>query len=441
MAEVESDFDAIVVGAGPAGSVAALELARAGKSVLLVERGNYVGAKNMTGGRIYSHCLRGIFPKTFDQIPFERKVAHERIALMASDACLTVDFLSEELMKEGQESYTVLRAPFDEWLANQAEEAGAEVVCGITVERLLKDIDGSITGTIGKVYGIQAGEDELTSKVVVLCDGANSLLAHDAVGCAVPKPDHMAVGIKQVLELDARDIEQRFQCEPGEGAAWLFAGDATRGAFGGGIIYTNRDSLSVGIVVGIEAVIKAGAISVYQMLEDFKRHPAVAPVLKGSKVVEHSAHMIPEGGFDEMPPICGDGVVLAGDVAMMCVNVGYTVRGLDYAIAAGMTAGRECAKAIDADDTSMAGLKRYANALDDSFVMSDLRQFRDAPAFMTGFDRIFNGYPEMARDMMNSMFVVNGMPVQPIRRTVTAAAKKIGYMNILRDVRGALRSL
>ena len=52
-----ADFDAIVVGAGCAGSVAAYELASAGKSVLVVERGNFAGAKNMTGGRIYSHAL------------------------------------------------------------------------------------------------------------------------------------------------------------------------------------------------------------------------------------------------------------------------------------------------------------------------------------------------------------------------------------------------
>ena len=50
-----ADFDAIVVGAGCAGSVAAYELAKAGKEVLLIERGNFAGAKNMTGGRIYAH--------------------------------------------------------------------------------------------------------------------------------------------------------------------------------------------------------------------------------------------------------------------------------------------------------------------------------------------------------------------------------------------------
>ncbi len=109
----------------------------------------------------------------------------------------------------------------------------------------------------GKVIGIFAGEDEITADVVVLCDGANSLLAEQAVGAARPSAAQMAVGIKQVYELP-EEIEKRFQCNPGEGTAWLFAGDATHGTFGGGIIYTNKDSISLGIVAGIEATMNQG---------------------------------------------------------------------------------------------------------------------------------------------------------------------------------------
>ena len=138
-----ADFDAIVVGSGCAGSVAAYEIAKAGKSVLVVERGNFAGAKNMTGGRIYGHCLRAVFPDNFDEIPFERKVSHERISLMSPNSNFTIDFTSEDLLKDGQESYTVLRAPFDQWLAEQAENAGAEYICGIAVEKLIKDENGN----------------------------------------------------------------------------------------------------------------------------------------------------------------------------------------------------------------------------------------------------------------------------------------------------------
>ena len=430
-----SDFDAIVVGAGCAGTVAAYELAKAGKSVLLVERGNYAGAKNMTGGRIYAFALREVFPDFESEAPLERKITHERISLMAPDANLTVDFSSDEMLKPGQESYSVLRGTFDQWLAGKAEEAGAECIYGIAVEELVKDEHG-------KVVGVRAGEDEITAEVVILCDGVNSLLTEQAVGAKRPPASGVAVGIKQVIELPASVITDRVLAgSDDEGAAWLFAGDATHGTFGGGFMYTNRDSISLGVVAGIEATMNHGKAPVYQMLEDLKAHPSVAPLIKGGKVVEHSGHMVPEGGLGIMPPLTGDGVMLAGESAMMCINLGYQVRGMDFAAAAGMHAGREAAKAIDAGDTSKAGLQGYVKALENSFVLKDLRQFSKVPAFMEGFTRMFDGYPQMARDMMNKMFVVDGTPVQPMKKSMMPIVKEVGVMNLAKDVMGAMKAL
>lgn len=430
-----ADFDAIVVGAGLAGSVAAYELAKAGKEVLMVERGNFAGAKNMTGGRLYAHSLKKVFPDFEKEAPLERKICHERISLMTSDSNFTIDFSSDAMEDESQASYSVLRGPFDQWLASKAEDAGAEAIYGIPVESLIRDESG-------KVCGIKAGEDEITAEVVILCDGVNSLLAQEAVVYSKPPASQIAVGVKEVFELDEQTIDDRLLCNPGEGAAWLFAGDATHGVFGGGFMYTNRTSISLGVVAGIQACAStANATPVYQMLEDLKKHPAVAPLIKGAKVVEHSGHMVPEGGINIMPPLIGDGVMLAGDSAMMCINLGYMVRGMDYAIAAGQMAGQQAVKALDAGDTSKAGLQGYVDALEQSFVLKDLRQYKDEPAFMENFDRMFNGYPVMVRDIMNSMFVVDGSPVTPMKRNVMPIVKRMGIMNILKDVRGAMKAL
>lgn len=430
-----ADFDAIVVGAGCAGSVAAYELAKAGKSVLMVERGNFAGAKNMTGGRLYTHSLERVFPDFREDAPLERRITHERVSLMAEDANFTVDFTSSAMQVEGQESYSVLRGPFDQWLASKAEDAGAEAIYGIAVEKLVKD-EG------GRVLGVKAGEDEITAEVVVLCDGANSLLSEQAVGAKRPAPKQMAVGIKQIFELPINVIEDRVLANEGDGAAWLFAGDATKGTFGGGFMYTNKESISLGIVAGIEATMNHGKTPVYQMMEDLKSNPAVAPLIKGAKMVEHSGHMIPEAAIKGMPErLVADGVLIAGDNAMMCVNLGYQVRGMDYAIAAGQIAGQQAAEAIDAGDTSAAGLSRYVSALEESFVMKDLRQFKNVPAFMEGFTRMFDGYPQMLRDVMNGMFIVDGSPVKPMKQTVMPAVKGIGIVNILKDARGAMKAL
>ena len=272
----DADFDIIVVGSGCAGAVAAYVAASAGKSVLVVEHGNYAGAKNMTGGRIYSHSLKEVLPDFEAEAPLERKITHERIAMLNSDSEMTIDFTSPVLAEKGKDSYSVLRGPFDQWLAEKAEEAGAEYICGIAVEELLKD-------EAGKVVGIRAGEDEITAQVVIVAEGTNTLLSERCLGNPRPAPHQMAVGIKEVFELPAGVIEDRFLLPEGEGAAMLFVGDCTHGKVGGGFLYTNKDSISLGLVATISTAADGGNDTpVYQMLEDFKNHPAVAPIIRGA---------------------------------------------------------------------------------------------------------------------------------------------------------------
>lgn len=430
----ERDFDAIVVGSGCAGPIAAYELAKAGKSVLVVERGEYAGAKNMTGGRIYTHSLRKVFDaKILATAPFERRVVREQIALMAPDTTFTVDFESGKMKDPASESYTVLRSPFDQWLAEQAEEAGAEYIYGIPVELVIKEGN--------RVIGIRAGEDEITAHVVILCDGVNSLLTEEAVGYKRPAPNQIAVGIKQTFALPASVITDRcLTNSDDEGAAMLIAGDATKGNFGGGFMYANKDSISLGLVASIEDVSKS-RYPIYQMMEDLKAHPGIAALIRGGQLVEHSGHMVPEGGLNIMPPLVGDGVLIAGEAAMMCINFGYAVRGMDYAVASGQIAGQSAVQALDNEDTSEVGLGCYAEALEQSFVMKDLRSFANTPQFLEHFDRMFIGYPEMVGAIMEEMLIIDGAPAKHVKNMVLPKVKELGYMNIFKDLRGAMKAL
>lgn len=431
----ETDFNIIVVGSGCAGAVAAYTAASAGKSVLVVERGVFAGAKNMTGGRIYSHSLKKVFPDFEREAPLERKITHERMAFMDPASQLAVDFTSPELAEEGRDSYSVLRAPFDQWLAEKAEEAGAEYICGIAVEELLKD--GS-----GKVCGMRAGEDGITAQVVILAEGCNTVLAERCLGNARPKPSQMAVGVKQVFELPSGVIEDRFLLPEGEGAAMLFVGDCTHGSVGGGFLYTNRDSVSLGLVATIaNAADGANEVPVYQMLEDFKNHPAVAPVIRGARLVEHSGHMVPEGGYDMVPRYVFDGCLVAGESAGLCMNMGYQVRGMDFAVASGQMAGEAAAKAIDAGDTSAQGLASYKSAMEGSFVIKDLRTFRKWPHTMEGWSSMFDDYPAMAREAFNAMFSVDGEPQRPLVKRMMPIVRKRGLLRLAGEVRKAVRSL
>ena len=429
----EADFDVIVVGAGCAGSVAAYVAASAGKSVLMVERGNYAGAKNMTGGRIYSHSLKEVFPDFEQEAPLERKITHERIALMDSESAMTIDFTSPELAVEGADSYSVLRGPFDQWLAEKAEEAGAEAIYGIPVEELIKDESG-------RVVGVRAGEDEITGQVVILCEGTNSMLAERCLGNPRPKPNQMAVGIKETFELPASVIEDRFLTPEGEGAAMLFVGDCTNGHVGGGFMYANKESISLGLVATISTTAEQD-MPVYQMMENFKNHPMVAPMIRGAKMVEHSGHMVPEGGYNMIPRYIFDGCLLAGETAGFCMNLGYQVRGMDFAVASGRMAAEAACEAIDAGDTSAAGLASYKTKLEDSFVIKDLQTFQAWPATMEHWDRMFTEYPTMVREVFNGLFAVDGKPQQHLAKRMMPIIKKRGLFSLFKEIRKAVKAL
>lgn len=427
-----ADFDAIVVGAGCAGSVAACVLAREGKSVLMIERGGDAGSKNMTGGRIYSHALRSVFPDFESEAPLERKVVRERISLITEDENTTVEFGSQRLAAPEASSYTVLRGPFDRWLAAKAEEAGAECIFGITVEDLVWEGE--------RIVGVRAGDDEITAEITIIADGVNSLLSEKAKLAKRPSAHQLAVSAKEVIELPEQVIDDRFQVDSGDGAAWLFAGAATHGHVGGGFLYANRTSVSIGLVATLSDLCTS-SVPVYQMLDDFKKHPMVAPVLKGGKTVEYSGHLIPEGGFDMVPDLYRDGCLLTGDAAMLCINLGYQVRGMDYAVAAGELAAKTAIEALDANDTSAAKLAAYRTKLEDSFILKDLKAYRAFPSFMESTTRIFNGYPEMAADILRGLFTVDGTPVRPIKEKVMGPVKSVGMMNLFKDARKGMKAL
>lgn len=415
-------FDLIVVGAGVAGCAAAYTAARAGLETLLVERGNFSGAKNMTGGRLYAHSLEELMPGFAEDAPLERVVTREKLSFLTKKDAVTLEYASGVPEVMAERSYTVLRAKFDQWLCGKAEEAGAQLIPGIRVEELIMED--------GRVCGIKAGEDELRARVVILADGANSLLAERAGLARRPQPRHMAVGVKEVLEFSPEMMRNRFGCVGKEGLAWLFAGDPSDGQLGGGFLYTNEESVSLGLVFGLHGAAHVET-PVREMLENFKNHPAVAPLLDGGKLLEYSAHIVPEGGLAMMPQLVGDGVLIAGDAAGLCINLGYTVRGMDLAIASGRLAAEAVIACHEKGEYSAAALQAYERLLDESFVMQDLRLYRKLPEALNN-ERLFTAYPEMASGLMREMFTVNG-PGRPLRAKLWGGARKVGALNLLKD--------
>jgi electron transfer flavoprotein-quinone oxidoreductase len=296
----------------------------------------------------------------------------------------------------------VLRSKFDRWLAAQAEEAGAEIIPGIVVDKMIVED--------GKVVGVEATGEEMYADVVILADGVNSLLAQQLGMKKELEPHQVAVGAKEVIRLGEDVINQRFGLNGNEGLAWLSAGDPTEGSFGGGLLYTNKDTVSVGIVATLSDIGHSD-LSVPQMLDRFMSHPSIAPYLEGGTPIEYSGHLVPEEGYGMIPELVRDGVLVAGDAAGFCVNLGFTVRGMDFAIESGRLAAEAVLKAHEAGDFSKETLSVYEKLLNESFVMRDLKQFKGFPTILTE-RAIFEDVPDTADKICEKLFTVNGEPTE-----------------------------
>jgi electron transfer flavoprotein-quinone oxidoreductase len=425
------DFEVIVVGGGLSGLSAAYCLAKEGVSVLVIERGDYSGAKNVTGGRLYLNPVRNLLPVNWDQAPLERYVTKERICLMGEDSSVSIELSSQKFGQKPYHSFTILRAKFDQWLADKVKEAGGMVVTKIKVDDLI--LDG------GKVRGIIAGEDKIPTKVVLAADGVMSLVAQKA-GLRKPhSPVDFAVGIKEVIELPSQAIEQRFNLKEGEGLAQVFAGAITKGMFGGGFLYTNINSISLGLVLKIDDLMKKRPpIEAPQVFEDFKQRPEIQSLINSGETVEYSAHVIPEAGFRGISRFYSDGILVAGDAAGFTLNAGITVRGMEFAIASGVLAAKAINVAIKRNDLSSQSLAEYKNLLRDSFVLKDLENFKHTPNFMDN-PRLMTLYPQMACDVLEKIMYIGDHPKEKLSKmAIREIWSKIG-INIFKDGWKALR--
>ena len=409
-------FDVIVVGAGPAGSAAALRLAEQRVKVLLIERGTAPGAKNMMGGRIYTHSLERLVPDFRDRAPLERKVTKERISIGTGNEMTTIEYSYED----GEPN---------------AEKKGALLVSNVQVTELITEGEGKHR----RVIGVRCHDDEVYAKLVVIAEGSNTLLLEQAGLTGPTDPRTMAVGVKEVYKLKKEDLENRLMLSGDEGMAWLTLGDMTDGLLGGGFIYTNKDSLSVGMVVGLEDIGKATK-SVDDMLLAFTNHPRIAPLLKNGQLKEHSAHLVPEGGFKALPKLGGNGYVIVGDAARMCMNLGYTIRGMDLAIESGMCAADAVNVALR-DENMERVAKLYERQIKNSWLYKDMKLYKNMPAFLASNPRIFKEYPALVNNVMRDVFTVNGDGAVPMMKKLMSSVSDVGLVTLIRDAWKGVRSL
>lgn len=410
-------FDAIVVGAGPAGNSAALVMAQRGLSVLQIERGEYPGAKNVQGAILYADALERLIPDFRDDAPLERRIIEQRMWMLDDDAYVGSHYRAPDTGQDTADRYTIVRAKFDRWFSQKVRDAGALVICETTVTDLLRDGDG-------RVIGVQTDRDDgaVTADVVVLADGVNAQTGRRAGLRAELKPNEVALAVKETMFLSEETIDQRFNVKNGTGAVIEAAGTITAGMAGTGFVYTNEDSLSVGIGCLVSDFAEA-RVRPYFLLERFKQHPAIAPLLEGAEVREYVAHMIPEGYYDAVPQLYGDGWVVAGDAAQFVNSIHR--EGSNMAMTSGRLAGETIADAKAAGvPLERKALKAYQQALEDSFVLRDLKKYRRLPRVLERNKHFFTDYPKMLTRAAHTYFRVDGTPKRDKERQITGTFRQ-----------------
>ncbi len=374
-------FDVIIVGAGPAGSAAAITLAKEGHDVLMLEKAKVPGHRNMTGGILFGGYLPGysimdIVPEFEAEAPLERKiVAHElyalqkpvakngkveyRILKMDKNSIATKLGFTMLDINTGHD-YTVLRARFDKWFARKAVELGAMLATGKSVEELLWR-DNKVAGVISE------GED-LYANVVIDCSGVTSHLPTQAGLRDKLKPEQVYHGVKHVYKLEPNLIEEKFNAGGGFKAIYLL-GDFMHSVIGGGFIYPNRDTVSIGIVAGLDSLITA-SISLptelgkpLDIVEEMENHPFVSQYIQGGNLVEYSAHNIPKGYKTMLKTPYANGFLVAGDALGSFVKIGALIDGMRRAIATGIMAARTYIHARKNNDFSANTLSVYKEML------------------------------------------------------------------------------
>ena len=391
----ENKTDVVIVGAGPAGIACAITLARAGKEVVIIERGLFAGSKNVFGGAIYTKPTLEIFPNFETEAPVERRNIEHNFAILGEKDSTTITY-----RKDDNTSYSVIRGKFDRWAAEEARKAGAYIVEETVVRELIKEND--------KIIGVKTELEEFYADIVILADGVNSLLAKQIGLRKDIQTKDVALSVKEVIKLDKETINQRFRLKDVEGSIVEIFGGPMLGMLGLGFMYTNKDSVTIGLGVTLNELVEEG-LRPYDILEKLKQHPTIAPLIEGGTIKEYSAHLIPEGGYKAIPQLCDNGVIIVGDAAMLVNNLHW--EGTNLAMISGKLAAETVLEAFEKKDFSKSTLSIYETKLKNSFVLKDMETYKDLMDVMHSRKKAFLSYYMKKINAFFEMFTsVDGVP-------------------------------
>ena len=378
------EVDVLIVGGGPAGLSAAIRLsqlvkARGGEplSIAVLEKAREAGAHLLSGAVLDLSALTDLLPDYASLgAPLLAPVGRERVYFLTEHRALRAPIIPPPLANHGNALISLNQ--FGRWLAEQAEAAGVDLFTGFAGQEVLLDGDrviGVRTGDRGRGRhgetkpSFEPGVD-VHAKVTIFCDGVRGNLTKQlrsrlALGDG-REPEQFAIGLKELWEVPEGRIET--------GTVIHTLGHPLRHEeFGGGFIYALPDRLiSLGLVAGLDY--HDPLFDPHIAFNRFKRHPLLARLLDGGRMVRYGAKALPEGGWNTIPRVHVDGALVAGDAGGFVNSV--RLKGIHLAMRTGMLAAETAFEALAAGDTSAARLAAYQTRLDASAVRRELEPVR-----------------------------------------------------------------